>query len=628
MCGLTALFDPTVPRLADRQVFARINDLQTHRGPDEGAVHIEPHIALGHRRLSVIDLATGQQPLFNAEGSVGVVFNGEIYNFVELRHQLERAGHRFATRSDTEVLVHGWIQWGVDLVHHLRGMFAFVLWDRRTRTLFAARDRLGVKPLHYGPLNDGSWAFGSELKTIVSHPGFIRKPDPQAVEDFLALGYIPDPDTFWQGARKLAPGYRLTFHVGQREPVLERYWQVDFSNERSCSLEQAKDELKQLLTDAVRLRLVSEVPLGAFLSGGVDSSTVVAVMAGLQETPVQTCAIGFDQADHDETAHASEVARLFGTQHHEQQVSADDFGLIDTLAGLYDEPFADSSAIPTYRLSQMARRHVTVALSGDGGDETFGGYRRYRLHMAEEHLRRRMPGALRRGIFGTLGRVYPKFDSLPRFLRARTTFQGLARETGEAYFNSVAVMRQEVRAALRSDHLTRQLAGYRSEERFTAIARQCASEDPLKQIQAIDYATWLPGDINTKVDRASMAHSLEVREPLMDHVLVEWAAGLPSTLKIQGQQGKFLLKSAMAPRLPHHILHRSKMGFSVPLAAWLRGPLADTVKALPNSPALADSGLLNQVTLGKMVSDHLLGRADFSRPLWSVLMLDATLRRW
>lgn len=627
MCGLTAWFDPGSPRLADRQDFERINNLQTHRGPDEGSVHLEPHVALGHRRLSVIDIATGQQPLFNGDGTVGVVFNGEIYNFLELRQELEAEGHRFATRSDTEVLVHGWVQWGAGVVHRLRGMFAFVLWDRRTRTLFAARDRLGVKPLHYGTLSDGSWAFGSELKTILGHRRFQRQYDPRAVEDFLALGYIPDPSTFWKGAHKLPPGHTLVFRVGQTEPQIERYWNVDFSVERQCSLGQARDELNHILEESIRLRLVSEVPLGAFLSGGVDSSTVVAVMAGLQHAPVQTCAIGFDQADHDETDHAREVASLFATDHHEHQVSADDFGLIDTLAALYDEPFADSSAIPTYRLCQMARQHVTVALSGDGGDETFGGYRRYRLHLAEERLRRALPSALRRPIFGTLGRVYPKFDRLPRFLRARTTFQSLARDTGAAYFNSVAVMRGEVRAALRSAKLSEQLDGYRSEARFESIARQCGSTDPLKQIQAIDYATWLPGDINTKVDRASMAHSLEVREPLMDHKLVEWAAALPSTLKIQGQQGKRVLKSAMADRLPHHILHRTKMGFSVPLAHWLRGPLAGAVGALSRSEALADSGLLDHARLGRMGSDHLQGRADFSRPLWSVLALDAVLRR-
>lgn len=627
MCGLTALFDPSSPSLEDPVRFARINDLQKHRGPDEGAVHIEPHVALGHRRLSIIDRATGQQPLANEDGSVIVVFNGEIYNFSELRQELSACGHRFATSSDTEVLVHGWEQWGVDLVARLRGMFAFVLWDRPNKTLFAARDRMGVKPLHYGQLTDGRWAFGSELKTIIDQPGFNRQTDARAVEDYLALGYIPDPDTFWIGARKLPPGHSLVFQVGQTTPILARYWQVDFSSERICSLDQACEELRQLLTESISLRLVSEVPLGAFLSGGVDSSTVVAFMAGLQQSPVQTCAIGFDQSDHDETVHAREVARLFGTEHHEHQVSADDFGLIDTLAQLYDEPFADSSAIPTYRLCQMARQHVTVALSGDGGDETFGGYRRYRLHLGEERVRRLLPAALRQPLFGTLGHLYPKFDRLPRVLRARTTFQALARSTGGAYFNSVAVMREEVRSLLRSSQLNRDLAGYRSETRFESLARDCGSDDPLKQIQAIDYATWLPGDINTKVDRASMAHSLEVREPLMDHRLVEWAARLPSSLKLKGSVGKRVLKAALSHQLPHSILHRSKMGFSVPLAHWLRGPLSARAQALASSPALADSQLLDLNALKRMADDHVSGRADFSRPLWSVLMLDAVLRR-
>lgn len=628
MCGLTALFDPDRPSLADPVQFGQINHLQIHRGPDEGAVHIEPHIALGHRRLSIIDRAAGQQPLVNEDGSVIVVFNGEIYNFAALRQELTQAGHRFATSSDTEVLVHGWEQWGVSLVSRLRGMFAFVLWDRPNKTLFAARDRMGVKPLHYGRLTDGRWAFGSELKTIIHQPGFNRQIDPCAVEDYLALGYIPDPDTFWIGARKLPPGHHLVFRVGHTAPSLSRYWQVDFSSERVCSLAQASEELNHLLAESISMRLVSEVPLGAFLSGGVDSSTVVAFMAGLQSTPVQTCAIGFDQSDHDETAQAREVARRFGTAHHEHQVSAHDFGLIDTLAGLYDEPFADSSAIPTYRLCEMARRHVTVALSGDGGDETFGGYRRYRMHLGEERIRRLLPSALREPLFGALGRHYPKFDQLPRILRARTTFQGLARNTGAAYLNSVAVMRDEVRENLRSVQLNRSLNGYRSETRFDSLARDCGSADPLKQIQAIDYATWLPGDINTKVDRASMAHSLEVREPLMDHRLVEWAARLPSSLKLKGSMGKRVLKTALSEKLPHTILHRAKMGFSVPLAHWLRGPLSREALALHAAPALVDSGLLNLSAVKRMADAHVSGHADFSRPLWSILMLEAVLRRW
>ena len=628
MCGLTARFDPIHASVADRRAFERINDLQAHRGPDEGSVHIEPHIALGHRRLSVIDVATGQQPLFNEDQSVVVVFNGEIYNYLALRAELIASGHRFSTVSDTEVLVHGWEQWGPDLVGRLRGMFAFVLWDRKCKTLFAARDRMGVKPLHYGRLQGGAWVFGSELKTIIDQPGFNRQIDSHAVEDYLSLGYIPDPATFWLGARKLPPGHRLLIQVGQAEPAIDAYWQVDFSIERPCSLEQASDELNQLLREAVQLRLASEVPLGAFLSGGVDSSTVVAVMAELQDQPVETCAIGFDQADHDESAHAQEVALLFRTRHHAQQVSANDFGLIDTLAGLFDEPFADSSAIPTYRLSEMTRRHVTVALSGDGGDETFGGYRRYRMHLNEERFRRLMPAGFRRLTFGGLGQVYPKFDALPRMFRARTTFQALGRSSAHAYFNTVAVMRDEVRETLRSDRLTADLAGYRSADRFQSIVEQCGSSDPLKQIQAIDYATYLPGDINTKVDRTSMAHSLEVREPLMDHRLIEWAAALPSSVKLKGAIGKKVLKTAMSNRLPQHILHRSKMGFSVPLAGWMRGPLRSVVQEIAKRPALADSGLLNLNRLNQMAQDHLEKKADFSRPLWSVLMLEAVLRRW
>jgi asparagine synthase (glutamine-hydrolysing) len=622
MCGIVGLFTPDRSDVPDPILVRRLNDAQLHRGPDEGSVHVEPHVALGHRRLSIIDVATGQQPLFNEDRSVVVVFNGEIYNFQELTLELEAAGHRFHTRSDTEVIVHGWEEWGADCVTRFRGMFAFALWDRNRKTLFMARDRLGVKPLHYARLSDGTWAFGSELKSLTAHPAFARDIDPTTIEDYLAFGYIPDPKTIWKAARKLAPAHRLLFRVGDEAPTVERWWDVRFAPDDRTSTTDANARLRELLTESVRMRLVSEVPLGAFLSGGVDSSAVVATMAGLSSSPVRTCSIAFDVPGFDESRFAQMVADRYRTDHYVDTVRSDDFGLIDTLVDLYDEPYADSSAIPTYRVCQLARRRVTVALSGDGGDETFGGYRRYRFHVGEERLRSRLPLALRRAVFGPLGRLYPKLDWMPRMFRAKTTFMALARDAASAYFRTVSVIRDEDRAALYTDAFRRELGGYHASGLLLDHAARAGTDDPLSLVQYIDYQTYLPGDINTKVDRASMAHSLEVREPLMDHRLVEWAATLPTALKLDGSEGKKVLKEAMAPLLPHDVLYRPKMGFSVPLASWFRGPLAARVDALVTESALSRSGWFDMSRLKTIADEHRRGRRDHSSMIWSLLMLD------
>ncbi|HRF11520.1 MAG TPA: asparagine synthase-related protein, partial [Candidatus Accumulibacter phosphatis] len=377
---------------------------------------------------------------------------------------------------------------------------------------------------------------------------------------------------------------------------------------------------------SIRLRMISEVPLGAFLSGGVDSSAVVALMAGLSAEPVNTCSIAFDDPAFNEAAFAQTVANRYRTNHHSEMVASDDFDLIDTLARLYDEPYADSSSIPTYRVCQLARKHVTVALSGDGGDETFGGYRRYRLHLMEERLRSAMPHSVRRPLFGLLGRVYPKADWAPRMFRAKTTFQGMGRTAVEAYFHSVSILRGPMRRELFTDRFRKEIDGYSAEDVFRYHAGRADTDDPLAMIQYLDLKTYLVGDINTKVDRASMAHSLEVREPLMDHELVEWMATLPSSLKVRGQEGKFLLKKAMEPRLPQDILYRPKMGFAVPLARWFRGPLRERVRQAVLGPRLAATGWFNPDYLQHLVDAHQSGASDYSSPLWTVLMFEAFLR--
>jgi asparagine synthase (glutamine-hydrolysing) len=626
MCGITGIVDLKGKREIPRALLSRMNQTQAHRGPDADGLHLEPGVGLGHRRLSIIDLATGQQPLFNEDGSVVVVFNGEIYNYQALIPELTALGHVFRTKSDTEVIVHAWEAWGEACVERFRGMFAFALWDRNRETLFLARDRLGVKPLYYAVLGDGQLIFGSELKSLAAHPGLARELDPLAIEDYFAFGYVPEPRTVYRMARKLAPAHTLTLRRGQPAATPREYWDVRFTLDNPIGESDAQAELVERLRESVRLRMISEVPLGAFLSGGVDSSAVVATMAGVSEQPVNTCSISFSDPAFDESRYAREVAARYRTRHFVDNVDSADFGLVDELARTYDEPYADSSAIPTYRVCQLARRHVTVALSGDGGDESFGGYRRYRFHAMEERLRGMLPLALRRPAFGLLGRVYPKADWAPQVFRAKTTFQALARSSVEAYFHSVSFLANDMRERLYSNAFKAELGGYNAVEVFHRHAARANTEDALGLVQYLDLKTYLVGDINTKVDRASMAHSLEVREPLMDHPLVEWLATLPSSFKVKGNESKRLLKKAMEPQLSREVLYRSKMGFAVPLARWFRGPLRAAMRAALIGGRLAESGCFNPGYLAQLLAQHESGARDHSTPIWTLLMFEAFLK--
>jgi asparagine synthase (glutamine-hydrolysing) len=626
MCGLAGIFDTRGRREPDRALLARMNRTLSHRGPDEGGLHIEPGVGLAHRRLSIIDLASGQQPLANEDGTVLVVYNGEIYNFAALREELEARGHRFRTHCDTEVIVHAWEEWGETCVTRFRGMFAFALWDRGQETLFLARDRLGIKPLYYAMLPDGQLLFASELKALLVHPRLPRALDPYAVEEYFAYGYVPDPRSILRHAAKLAPAHTLTWRRGAPAPQPRPYWDVPFASMGMPRETEAARELIDRIREAVRIRLVAEVPLGAFLSGGVDSGAVVAMMAELSREPVNACSISFGDPAFDEARYAALVAQRHRTRHRVERVAVDDFGLIDRLAGLYDEPFADSSALPTFRVCELARRQVTVALSGDGGDETLAGYRRYRFHLHEERLRRVLPLGVRRSVFGLLGRLYPEAAWAPRVLRARATFEALARDPVEGYFHSVSLLGDPLRGQLFSRAFRSELQGYNAVEVLRAHAARCAAEHPLSRIQYLDLKTYLPGDILTKVDRASMAHALEVRVPLLDHPLVEWVSGLPPSLKLRGGEGKYLLKKALEPHLPHEVLYRPKMGFAVPLARWFRGPLREQLRRAALGPVLAESGLFEHRFVERLVQRHQSGQADYSAPLWSLLMFEAFLR--
>ncbi len=627
MCGLVGIFDTRGQRPIDKGLLNRMNETQFHRGPDEGGLHLEPGVGLGHRRLSIIDLSSGQQPLFNEDGSVVVVYNGEIYNFESLYKELEAAGHKFRTHCDTEVIVHAWEEWGEACVNRFRGMFAFALWDRNTRTLFLARDRIGIKPLYYALLPDGYLLFGSELKSLMAHPRLQRDVEFRAVEDYFAYGYVPEPKTILKSALKLSPGYSLSIRTGDPLPEPRQYWDVPFTLLAPLSEAAASEELISRLREAVDIRLVSEVPLGAFLSGGVDSSAVVAMMAGLSKDPVNTCSISFGDPRFNEAQYASAVAERYNTNHHVEQVNPDDFDLIDKLASLYDEPFADSSAMPTYRVCELARKRVTVALSGDGGDENLAGYRRYRWHSYEERLRSMLPLGVRRPLFGTLGRVYPKLDWAPKALRAKSTFESLARGSVEGYFHSVSHMGNVQRQQLFSPEFQRELQGYTAIEVLHGHARQAPTDHPMSLVQYLDMKTWLVGDILTKVDRASMAHSLEVRVPLLDHVLVEWISGLPPELKLKGREGKYIFKKGLEPLLPDNVLYRPKMGFSVPLASWFRGPLRQRVRDSILSNKLADTGIFNKKYIEHLVNQHQSGMRDYSVPIWALLMFEAFLRK-
>ncbi|MDR0702889.1 MAG: amidotransferase 1, exosortase A system-associated [Azoarcus sp.] len=626
MSGIVGLFDLQGLRDFDCALVREMNESQRHRGPDDGKLHLAPGLALGHRRLSVIDIAAGQQPLLNEDGSVALVFDGEIYNFQALASELAALGHVFRTGGNAEVIVRAWEAWGEACVGHFRGMFAFALWDRARQTLFLARDRLGVKPLYYAALGDGSVIFGSELKALMRHPGFGRKLDSRAVEEFFAFGYVPDPRTIFLAAWKLPPGHTLSIRRGGPLPVPREYWDLRFSLDNPIGFEEAAAEFSGRLREAVRLRLTAEAPLGALLTGDTDSSAVFAAMAGLSEKPVDTCSITFGDSGSREAALADTVARLYHGNHFNGTARSDDFDLVDTLSGLYDEPFADSAAMPFYRLCELARKRMTVALSGVGGDEILAGHRRYRMHLAGERLRAVLPAGVRQPIFGLLGGLYSAAGWAPRLFRGRAVFQAFAKNTVEAYFHSVSLLRDDMRRRLFSVSFRRDLAGYEAIEVFRRHIRRAQTSDPLALVQYLDIKTSLAGFVNTRVDRASMAHSLEVRAPLIDHMLVEWLAALPSAFKRRGREGRLLLKKAMEAQLPRNVLHQSGRPSAVPFNRWLRGPLKGRVREIILGDTLAATGIFDTGYLQHLVDTHLLGVRDHGTSLWALLTFEAFLR--
>ncbi len=622
MCGIAGLFHVAIAKPVDPARLVAMTDAMVHRGPDGSGVWTAQGVGLAHRRLAIIDLAGGAQPMASDDGAIVVTYNGEIYNFAEVRRELEATGAVFRTNGDTEVLIHGWRAWGPAMLPRLNGMFAFALYDATRQCLFMARDRLGVKPLHYTMLPDGAVAFASELKGLLAHPAVRREISHHAVEDFFALGYVPDDACFVAGVRKLAAGHHILFERGRPLPSPQCWWDVDFSMRSTRSVKSLEEEMVARLKEAVRSRMIADVPLGAFLSGGVDSSAVVAFMSELSRSPVRTCSIGFDDAAHDETRYAEEIAKRFACDHRSRIVAADDFAATDTVARMFDEPFADASALATWRVSQLARETVTVALSGDGADEIFAGYRRYRFQAAEERVRAVLPSGWRAPLFNGLARAYPKADWAPQMFRAKSTFTALGLTGADGYARAVGVTTPEMRDALFTGAFKRALGGHRAEDRYIAAMEAAPARDALDRAQYADLKIWLPGDILTKVDRTSMAASLEAREPLLDHRLVEFAATLPVSMRLRRGTGKWLMKRALRGTLPDDILYRRKMGFVTPVSAWFRGPLVDQARQLVR---LADTGWFERATLMRVIDDHIAGQRDHGRLLWQLTMFERAL---
>lgn len=616
MCGIAG-FVTQEQSVRDRSLLVRMCDRIAHRGPDGAGYYYDGPTALGHRRLSIIDVSGGHQPLGNEDGSVMIVFNGEIYNYLELRRGLEERGHRFKTRSDTEVIVHLYEEVGDRVPEYLNGMFAFAIWDAPAQKLFLARDRMGKKPLYYTTQVPGyRLCFGSELKALTEIEQCPREVDATSLADFLCLSYVPDPKTIYKDIYKLAPAHTLT--LGPEGVHIRRYWEARFSPS-DVSFEEATGQIRALAGDSVERRMISDVPLGAFLSGGVDSSAAVGFMAEHAPERLKTFSIGFTDERFNELPFARLAAERHRTDHHEEVVTPSVLDTIETLAEHFDEPFGDSSAIPTLYLSKMTRQHVTVALSGDGADEIFAGYRRYSFGVFEDRFRSLLPGWMRRPVFSTLARWYPKFDYLPRPFRAKTLLGNVAQDLPDAYFTSMSTFRDGGLTAVLSNEVRASLGGYSTREMFRGLFAKVRQLPALQQMQWVDLQTWLPGDILVKADRATMAHSLESRSPWLDYRLVELAFRLPWKFNLKGFVTKHIFKQAVAPFLPEKLIQRTKMGFSVPLASWFR----TTLKPVFESMVLQEpmQRFLSLPEVRRLWAEHQSGLHNHDRKLWNLLML-------
>lgn len=628
MCGICGIVNND-GRPVDRSAIEEMCRRIAHRGPDGQGIHVSGHVGLGHRRLSVIDLATGDQPMSDENDMACLVFNGEIYNFKEIRHELVQKGHRFFSQSDTEVLLKSYLEWGEDAVLRFRGMFAFALWDRRRQKLVLARDRVGKKPLYYHVKGD-TLAFASEMKALLSLPGMSRQMDLKGLDAYLSFGYVPSPRTIFKQIKKLEPAQIAVF--SKSGITIRSYWDLDMSPRKTgASPKRLVEDLRALFDEAVSLRLVSDVPLGAFLSGGVDSSAVVAAMTLMSRgEPVKTSAVGFEDRNFSELEYAEQVARHCQTDHTQTIVTPSALEILDRIVWHFDEPFADSSAIPTWYVSKMTRQKVTVALSGDGGDENFAGYtQRYTMNRFEQRIRHRLPAWFQDPVLSGLAALYPQVHRLPRPLRLKGFLTNLSLGPAQAYFRDMSFyFKPEEKERLYTGEMKRFLAGSSPFDVIKPHLAANAEVDTVARAQYLDIKTYMPEDILVKVDRMSMAHSLEVRSPILDHRLMEFAAAIPSDCKLNGRESKYIFKKMNAGRLPADILHRPKQGFCVPLARWLRQDLSPLVEATLFQEKNDLGRLINMDWVGKLWQAHKQGISDHSHKIWGLLMLFLWFRQF
>lgn len=624
MCGIAGFIDygdQNADHSVERKRLLKVMcDVIRHRGPDDDGFFLKEGVALGMRRLSIIDLAGGAQPISGEDGSVTIVFNGEIYNFHELTRHLEGRGHRFKTNSDTEAIVHSYEEYGHSCANHLRGMFAFAIWNDKTRELYIARDRVGKKPLYYTVTPGQTLVFGSEIKSILEHPDVKREINLEALDAYFTLGYVPDPLTIFKNIHKLPPGHYLTFSSGRLR--IQEYWDFNFEPAESRRPEDYLEELRALLDESVRLRLISDVPLGAFLSGGVDSSTIVALMARHMNQPVKTFSIGFHEDSYNELKYARLTAKKLGTDHHEFFVTPQICDVIDDLVWHFDEPFADPSAIPTFMVSKLARDHVTVALSGDGGDELFAGYTHY-VVQASRRAFSALPKALRQGV------MRPLSYRLPHGAWGRNYLHNISLDPIDRYLDSLSYFTELSKESLYTSDFQQSLHTKDQVARnFRAYASRVKTNEPLDQLLYIDGKTYLAGDILTKVDRMSMATSLEVRVPLLDHKLIEFVTKVPASLKLAGSETKQLLKRVAKDLIPSEILDRPKQGFGMPLEEWINRQLRDQIRETLREPRTRERGYVRSDYVDLLLDEHQKGRRDHSQPLWALLILELWHRRY
>ncbi len=634
MCGITGAAWGSDRSSIDAETLRRMTDSIRHRGPDDSQIYLNPDgrdgegrpqgVALGFRRLSIIDLAGARQPMTNEDGSIWMVFNGEIYNYRDLRHRLDGAGHRFSTDGDGESILHLYEDIGTDCFEHLNGMFAIAIWDSRRGQLVLGRDRLGKKPLYY-TVQDGRLLFGSELKCFAEVPGFRREIDPAAIDEFLTYQYIPHPRTIWKGVHKLPPGHFAVFRRG--EVLVQRYWQFDPAREEKIGKREAIERLTELLEDSVRLRLRSDVPLGAFLSGGIDSSLIVALAQRQRDTPVRTFSIGFPDKDFDETRYAAAVAHHVGTDHTRFEVTPDGVEIIDKLVWHFDEPFGDSSAVPTWYLSELTRREVTVALSGDGGDELFAGYDRYRALWLSRLMQQALPIHRLPGV-SLVQRLPDSTKRRSMIRRGKRFLEAMGQTASRRYLNWLQIFSESMRAAIYNDDFVSRLPDDDPFEFLNRAWQRSEGRDIVTRASLADLETYLPCDLLTKVDIASMAHGLEVRQPLLDYRLVEFAAALPVKLKFRGGRGKLILQDAFGDLLPKSVWTRRKMGFGVPIAGWFRGSLRPMLQDV----LLAEDARINEffqpAAIRGLVVEHDTMRQNHAYRLWNLLVLEKWMRRW